>query len=237
MIQIDPFGLINLIPQSFKQKIRDELVDLVANQAKGIVSDEVSDWIKKLRSDAAFQKTFEAGLQQAVKRFIEEYQLEDEDLVAAIAADEEFFKNEDIQNALLTILKQPGAYLIDERESLIQSFDTVLPQRLNRQRVDRAVTYLLKCLAEELWHLPEFQPIYSLQFQRITVEATREQVDIQKAQLHALTSLNAGIREALLQLTDAIAEQKLLPAGDTPALLVPPPEPKVYHNLPQPDYG
>jgi LuxR family glucitol operon transcriptional activator len=41
----------------------------------------------------------------------------------------------------------------------------------------------------------------------------------------------------LLQLTDAIAERKLLPAGDAPALPGPPPKPKVYHNLPQPDYG
>jgi len=72
--------------------------------------------------------------------------------------------------------------------------------------------------------MPELQPIYSLQFQRVTAEATREQVVIQKAQLEALTGLNAGIREALLQLTDAIAEKKRLPAGKTLAL--PGPSPK-----------
>ncbi len=234
MLQLD---VLNLIPQSLKQKALDTLVDFVSGQAKKYASDELGRRIKKLRSDAAFNQAFEDGLKQASRRFIEDYEAEDEDLVAAIAADETFFENEDVQAALLSILKQPGAYLTDEQETLLQSFDTVLSQRKNRQRVDRAVTYLLKCLAEELWHMPELQPIYSLQFQRVTAEATREQVDIQKAQLQALTTMNVGLREALLQLTDAIAEQKLLPAGDTAALPVPPPEPKVYHNLPQPDYG
>lgn len=233
MFQLD---LLSLIPQSLKQTVRDVLVDFVADQAKKYASDELATKIKKLRSDAAFNKTFEEGLQQAAQRFVEEYKVEDEDLVVAIAGDKGFFKNEEIQQALLTVLKKPSAYLDDERDTLFQSFDTVLPQRLNRERVNRAVTYLLRCLAEELWHMPELQSVYSLQFQRVTAEATREQVAIQKAQLQALTGLNAGIREALLQLTDAIAEKKALPAGDQLALPAPP-KPKVYHNLPQPDYG
>lgn len=233
MFQLD---IMSLIPNSLKQTARDVLVDFVADQAKKYASDELATKIKKLRSDAAFNKTFDEGLQQAAQRFVEEYKVEDEDLVVAIAADKEFFENKEIQQALLAVLKKPSAYLDDERDTLFQSFDTVLPQRLNRERVNRAVTYLLRCLAEELWHMPELQPVYSLQFQRVTAEATREQVAIQKAQLQALTGLNAGIREALLQLTDAIAEKKALPAGDQLALPAPP-KPKVYHNLPQPDYG
>ncbi|MFQ5613981.1 MAG: hypothetical protein ACE5H9_17810, partial [Anaerolineae bacterium] len=234
MLQIDIF---DLIPQSLKRQALDTLVDFVSDQAKKVAGDEIAAKVKNLRSDATFNQAFEAGLQRAVQRFIQEYETEDEDLVAAIAADEDFFKNEEVQAALLAILKKPGAYLVDERETVLQSFATVLPQRKNRERVDRAVTYLLKCLAEELWHLPELQPIYSLQFQRMTAEATRQQVDLQKAQLQALTGLNTGIREALLQLTDAIAERKLLPSGEAASLSAPPAEPKVYHNLPQPDYG
>lgn len=236
MFQIDPLGFINLIPQSLKQKARDTLVDFVAEQARKYAGEELATRLKKLRSDAAFNKTFEEALQRAARRFFDEYRLENEDLVAAIAADDGFFRDEKIQQALLAILKRPGAYLVEEQETLQQSFDSVLPQRINRERVDRAVIYLLKCLAEELWHLPELQPIYSLQFQRITAESTREQVAIQKAQLQALTGLNAGLREALLQLTDAIVEKKTLPAGDILALPAPS-RPKVYHNLPQPDYG
>ena len=231
------FDLTSLIPQALKQKAMDAMVDFVAEQARKFASDEIAVKIKKLRSDAAFRQTFEEGLQQATRRFVQEYEIEDEDLTAAMAAAPTFFENQEVQTALLALLKRPGAALNDERETLYHSFDSILPERKNRERVNRAVIYLLKCLAEELWHLPEFQPIYSLQFQRLTAEATREQVNVQKAQLQALTNLNAGIREALLQLTDAMAEQKLLPAGKAAALLTSPARPKVCHNLPQPDYG
>ena len=85
----------------------------------------------------------------------------------------------------MAILKKPGLYLVEEREQVAQSFAGVLPERKNRERVDRAVTYLLKCLAEELWHLPELQPIYSLQFQRMTAEATRQAAEEISMQLLA----------------------------------------------------
>jgi tetratricopeptide (TPR) repeat protein len=231
------FDILGLIPQSLKRQALDTLVDFVSEQARKYASEEVAAKIKKLRSDAAFNQAFEEGLRRAVIRFVQEYEIQDEDLVAAIAADEDFFNNEEIRAALLTILKKPGVYLAGERERLAEPFDSVLPGRKNRERVDRAVIYLLKCLAEEVWHLPELQPIYSLQFQRMTAAATRQQVELQKAQLQALSSLNAGVREALLQLTDAIAERKLLPPGGAPALPASPSKPKVYRNLPQPDYG
>lgn len=222
--------LIELIPQNLKQQALDALVDVVSEQAESFGGDKLAGKIKKLRSDTAFRDAFEAGLSRALKRFIEEYQLEDEDLVAAIAGEPGFFQNEEVQMALITVLKQPGAYLDEEREAIVQSFATVMPDRINRERVDRTITYLLKCLAQELWHLPELLPIYSLQFQRITAEAAREQVDIQKAQLQALTSLNVGVRDALLQLTDAIVEQKLLDSGETQDGF------SALHNLPQPDF-
>ena len=226
--------LLQLVPDNLRQQALDALVDVLSGQAQKFAGDEVAGKIKKLRSDAAFQHAFEQGMARALRRFVEAYQEIDEDLVAAVAQDKGFFHNKEVQAALLAVLKRPGAYLDEEREVIDHSFTTVLPGRINRERVDKAVVYLLKCLAEELWHLPQLAPVYSLQFQRITAESAREQVAIQKAQLQALASLGAGVREALLQLTGAIAEQKLLPAGDGPAL---PPSPKVYHNLPQPDYG
>lgn len=228
------FDILNLIPDSLQQQILDTLVDFVSGQAKKLLGDQVFNQIKKLRSDAAFAQAFQESLHRAVERFAREYEQEDEDLVAAIVADDSFFQNEQVQKALLTIIKKPGVYLAGERETVLQSFETVLPGRKNRQRVDRAVTFFLKCLAEELWALPELQGVYSLQFARMTAEATRQQVELQKAQLQAAAGLSADIREALLQLTDAVAQQKLLPGPETPALPAPP---SVYHNLPQPDYG
>jgi hypothetical protein len=116
MFQIDPLGLIGLIPQSIKQQARDALVDFVTDQAKKYASDEIAAKLKKLRSDAAFNQAFEEGLQRAAQRFIAEYELQDEDLVAAIAVDKGFFENEEVQSALIAILKKPGASLAEERE-------------------------------------------------------------------------------------------------------------------------
>ncbi len=217
---------MGLLPQSLKQQAIDISVSFVSDQAKKLVSEEVSNRIKKLRSDAAFQTAFEAGLRRAVNRFGEEYATEDEDLTVALLADKTLFQNEQVQRALLAILKQPGVYLADERETLAQTFDSVLPQRRNRERVNRAVMFFLKCLAEEVWNLPELRPAYELQFQRMTAEAVREQVNLQKAQLQ----VSADLREALLQLTETMAERKLLPTGEETGFLV-------RHNLPQPDYA
>lgn len=226
-------NISSLIPNRLRDQAIDALADFLAEQAKKYASDELAAKISGLRSDAAFIKEFEAGLDRAAKRFVDEYEVLDEDLVAAIAANEDFFKNEEVQKALLTILKRPGTYLTSEREAVIKSFATVLPSRKNRERVDRAVAYLLRCLAEELWHLPELQPIYSLQIQRITAESAREQLAMQKTQLQVLTNLDAGIRETLLQLTSAIAEKKLLTASGTPDSTSIQPK----HNLPRPSHG
>jgi len=230
MIQIDIFSLI---PNDLKKQVRDSLVDFISDQAKKYLNDEVSNKVKKLRSDAAFGAQFEECLQNAAQRFVDEYELEDEDLVAAIAQDKGFFLNKEIQAALLHIMRRPGVFLVDENETLAQSFESVLPERRNRQRVDRAIHYLLKCLAREAWHLPELQPIYSLQFQRITAESAHQQVELQKAQLSALTEMNAGVKEALLQLTTAMEKRLLTSSAGDSAL----PRSRPYHNLPRPDYS
>lgn len=224
-------NIVDLIPTSIKQKAIDATVDFLANIGKGHVKDEITRKIKKLRSDGAFREAFEQGLQRAADRFIKDYAYEDEDLVEAIIENRTFFECEEIQNALLMVLQRPGAYLDDQHEIIVQSFNAVLPTRRNRQRVDRAVSFLLKCVAEEVWMLPELRPIYELQFQRTATEALLEQVAIQKAQLTTNVSVSTDIREALLQLTDAIIEQKALPSANATNVPDLP-----FHNLPQADY-
>jgi hypothetical protein len=230
LIQIDPTAWI---PSHFKKQIVDNIVTFVSNQAKKLLGDEVSRSLKQLRSDAAFQKAVDQGVQKATERFVREYRLEDEDLVEAITRAPDFWQAESVRSALLQIIRHPGVYLAEEKTTLARSFAEVLRQRVNRQRVDRAVAFYLCCVAEALWSLEPFRPIYTLQFQRMTAEALRQQVELQKVQLQAQANLSADVRQALLQLGAAIVERKLLPSGDALAL----PAPKVYHNLPHPDYG
>lgn len=229
------FDISTFIPDSLKTQIYDGLVDTVADVAHKVAGENTAGQLQKLRSSAAFQQAFEAGLARAVERFMAEYELEDEDLVAAITQNQDVFKHQAVQEALLTILKKPGRYLVEERETIghAWAFPMVLSTRKNRERVDRAITYLLKCLAEEMWHLPELQGVYTLQFQRLTAEATREQVDLQKTQIQLLAGLDTGLRDALSRLTEAIAQQRLNPAEKAPALAL---LPRRYHNLPHPDY-
>ncbi len=231
MIEIN---ILDIIPQELRKQTQDALVDFVSEQAKKFVSDGVADKLKQLRTDGAFRKQFDKGLDKALKRFAEEYYEEDEDLVEVIVREKDLFKNLEVKQALMTMLKSPGSYLADEGEVVTQTFDSVLPGRKKRERVKNAMMYLLRCLVEELWHLPELQPVYSLQFQKITAEAMKQQVELQKAQIKALVDVNEGVRQALLQLTDAIGEKKLLSSGNDGQDRF---SPAVFHNLPNPEYG
>lgn len=223
----------DLIPKELRQQAQDALVDFVSEQAKKYIDERTAEKIKKLRTDGAFRRKFEQGLERALKRFVDEYYEQDEDLVEAIVEDTSLFEKPDVKQALMTMLKKPGSYLVEEGETVAHSFESVLPRRRNRERVNKAMVYLMRCLVEELWHLPELQPVYSLQFQKLTAEATKHQVEIQKAQLQALTTMNDGVRQALMQLTDAIGQQKLLPEPGQDIE----PDQQIFHNLPNPEYG
>lgn len=215
--------ILNFIPPSLQQQILTTLVDFISDQAKKLMGDQIAEEVKKLRTDAAFRKSFLSGLDSAVSRFAEEYRAKDEDLVDLIMADNGFFKNEQVKSALLTLLKKPSAHLSKERGTLVGSFATVLPQRKNRERVNRAIDFLLECLTEELWQLPELQPVYSLVLQKATRDAAVQHLEVGKAQLETLVRLDADIRELLLRPMESVTYLRS--------------NAKARHNLPQPEYG
>lgn len=224
IVQIDPLGWI---PEETKERVLDSVVEFVARQAEKALGDKAGRSIRKLKSDAVFQAGFAQGIRRATERFIREYTPQDEDLVAAIIASPDFWQAQSVRQALLALVGRPGSPPDPEQwQSLAQHFDDVLPQRVNRERVDRAVALFLRCLAEEVWHLPEIRPIYELQVQRITAERAG-------AMVQELQALRGEIREVLLALVQAQSNQQQLAAPAVPALLDPP---RVYHNLPQPDY-
>jgi tetratricopeptide (TPR) repeat protein len=231
MFNLNP---LDLVPEDLKERLQDTLVDYVSNVARKLVGADAANKIKLLRSDGAFLARFNTALKKAIHRFEKEYIQHDEDLVVALISVPDVLHNDKVQHALLEMVKRPDLYLIEERERTWHSFSSILPSRINRERVDKAVNYLLKCLAEELWLLPELQPVYSLQFQRTTAEVLRQQLEIQKAQFYEMHELNAGIREAFVQLTNSIVEHRLIPTfQEKPVQNLP----SIYQNLPQPDYS
>ena len=232
----DPTSLIiPFIPARVKEMLADSLVELLAGSAERLGGDQIAGKIRKLSSRRDLLQSIDRALAAGMRRFIEEYTTQDEDLVSAIQGDELFLQSEIIQDALVKLVSRPGAWLREERETVAYHFDTVLPQRVNRERVDKAINCFLRCIAEELWSLPGAQEIraaYSIQFQELTAEAQREQVALARQQLQATTQMSADLRQALLQLI-ALVEQKVLDAPAPVAMLA---SPRPYHNLPHPTY-
>ena len=226
-MSIIKLDVLSWVPEEARTQILDAVVEFVSRQAEKVLGEQVSEVISKLKSDSGFKDAFNEGLKQSTERFIQEYIKEDEDLVTAIAGNREFWQAKSVRQALLGMIQRPGHSLDKDRETLVRHFDDVLPKRLNRERVDRAVTFFLRCLAEEVWHLPQLHPIYELQLQRITAERATEMV-------RELQKMRADVREALLALVQGMAEQQKVQDTTTPGKL--PKPPNVYHNLPWPNY-
>ncbi len=224
LIQIDPFSWI---PTTARRQILDNVLDFLGKLADKTVSDEFGKKIKQLKSDGDFQRAIDAGLARAAKRFVEEYTSQDEDLVAAISADGNFWQAKSVRQALVTILQRPGRYEAKDWETVAQKFDDVFPERRNRERVDKAVSFFLRCLAEEVWHLPELRPIYELQMQRISIEKA-------DAMLHEVQGMRTDLQQTMLALAHGMAQQYQLQGAQSPLALQSPP--LVFHNLPHPDY-
>ncbi len=227
--------ILNL-PDDLKQRLRDGVVNSVACLAENVKGgDKIAKIIRQLSSQAAFYNAFDQAMQRGVKRFATEYVIQDEDLVEAIISDGTFWQSHYVRQALMTMLHQPGSWNVQEREIIVQHFADVLPKRVNRERVDKAVTFLLGGVLEELWTLPgvrEIREIYSLQFQKIGIDVAQRQVALLEAQLEATTQLNTEVRHALLQLA-TLLEQRLLAAPQLQPIL---PSARPYHNLFQPEY-
>ncbi len=227
--------LLSAIPDPIKQQIADTMIDFLAKQADKFASEKIGNSLRRLSSNGDFQREIDKALHKGAERFAAEYTQQDEDLAEVIRTLPDFWKAKSVQRELVALIKQPGAWLVEEREKVVAHFEEVLPQRLNRERVDRAVSYFLRCVVEELWTMPgakEIRDVYIMQFQKITAQAVREQASLARQQLQATTQLSADLRDALSQITISL-EKNLLAAPAVTAL----PAPRPYHNLPHPDYS
>lgn len=227
--------LLSSIPDPIKRQIANTMIDFLAKQADKFASEKIGNSLRQLSSNGDFQREIDKALRKGAERFAMEYTHQDEDLAEVIRTLPDFWKAKSVQRELVALIKQPGAWLVEEREKVVAHFEEVLPQRLNRERVDRAVSYFLRCVVEELWTMPgakEIRDVYIMQFQKITAQAVREQATLARQQLRATTQLSTNLREVLSQLTTSL-EKKLLAAPVVTSL----PALRPYHNLPRPDYS
>jgi tetratricopeptide (TPR) repeat protein len=226
---------LSWIPDPLKQQIVDHVIDFITRQAEGLIGQEMSGRIRGLTAKGAFRKALSDAFQRGVERFEREYGDQDEDLTAAILNAPDFWQNPTVQQSILTLVTNPGLPRPDAQAAVIAQFETVLSGRRNRDRVDRAVSYLLRTVAEEIWAVPgadNIRQLYLLQMQRLNTEALQEQIALLRANVQQTQQLGEGMRQALLQLT-AAAEQKLLAAPPSQILSQ---RSRPYHNLPHRSY-
>lgn len=225
LIQID---ILDWIPETVRQQILDGCVDFLATRLHNVKEGKLSQTITQFRSDHTLQTAINDGLKQATDRFIREYMSTDEDLVHAIARDPDFWQSTSVRQALLTLVENPTLYLEGQKTQVARGFVDVLRQRINRERVDQAVTFYLRCVAESLWHLEPFRPVYQMYLHRISAEQAT-------AMVQELRGLRAELRETLL-LAVRTAETPIPQLASAEKLALPPPV-LIHHNLPQRDYG
>jgi tetratricopeptide (TPR) repeat protein len=223
------------IPDALKQQIIDAVVNFIGKQAEDLVGAQLGDKVRGLSSQGTLRKALSGAIERGIARFQREYIEIDEDLTEAILATPAFWSDREVQQAILTLVSNPVAPDTQLREKVVEHFELILPQRRNRDRVDRAVTRLLGTIAEEIWAAPgadQVRQLYELQLQRLGAEALQQQVALLRANFQATAQLGNDFRQALQQLLSA-TEQRLLAAP----VSVTAKRRRPFHNLPQRNYN
>lgn len=220
---IDPLGFVT---EDLKQQLTDGILGRLAKWTERVP--KAKQAFLSLRSDREIQSAIDQGIVRATKRFVDEYTAIDEDLVSAMQKDQAFWESPTVRTALLEIVQNPVGYIEEEQAIIAQSFSDILPERINRERVDKAVSHYLRCVAEALWHLEPFRPIYELQMQRLNAETASTMVQ-------GMLGMQSDFRQAVLALIDTVGQQQrqLADSATTNSTT----KPLVLHNLPQRNYG
>jgi hypothetical protein len=216
------------IPAEIKSRVYNAVVEALARFTERTPLDKQgADVIRNLSTDAEFRNEFETALSKAVQRFHEEYVPIDPDVVRAMEQNPIFWQEPAVLRALQSVIKRPGSLLRNNKEEVVKHFANVLPG-IEKDRVDRAVTFLLTCLADELWDLPVLRPVYQLVFARATVDKVSEMV-------FQLKNLREESKQSIAALVQSIAESRQLEAGTGPLMLTSA-STKVKHNVPRQSY-
>lgn len=200
----------------------DALVRFLTDTAKGVVKKDVEKLVGKLRDDAAFKDAIDGAIDAAWDDLRKKY--ENPELAQRLYDQRGAIDTKSVRDAVQVAISQPALLESKQFEVIARSFAEVLPTEADRTGVDAAVRFFLGRVAERVWHLPALQPIYEMQFQRLSAERAA-------AMVSELRGLRADLQQGMLALVQGLGEQQRL----LTAAALPPP-PRVFHNLPNPDY-
>src|SRR5215208_5421083 len=94
-------------------------------------------------------------------------------LVNALATHTHFADLPSVRAALRELLMHPFHDPTQPVARLQRSFGDVLPERVERARVDAAVSAFLTCLGQEVLYIPQLRDLYGLAFQKSAAESSR----------------------------------------------------------------
>lgn len=176
------------MPKSVRKKLAENLILHCEELGKRHLNDDAGIAIGKLRNDNNFLEKFNYAVDTAIKQFVDAHIYEEEDLILAILADKDFWSYRSIINALDTLLKRPKIFSAASQKSY--EFSDLLPKRLNRDKVNRIVTYFFQFLNQAIWSIDDLQPIIQLQ-SRFTEGRT------ENSDSHVLDTRSSPIRNNL----------------------------------------
>jgi len=79
--------------------------------------------------------------------------------------------------------------------TLQRSFSEVLPSRVDRARVDKAVNTFLHYLGEEVLYIPQLQDLYTLAFQKVSAESNRNIAANTAALVESIQNMRNDIKQ------------------------------------------
>ncbi|MEI6778366.1 MAG: tetratricopeptide repeat protein [Chloroflexales bacterium] len=213
----------------------DLFVGVLSNLLGEIVGDIFGETLKERSDRRTLQRAIEVAVIRAEQQFAQEYEPHDPELVQVLIHHTRFADLPSVRAALRDLLAQPFHDPQGSVAVLRRSFRDVLPERIDRTRVDAAMGAFLGALGREVLYIPQLRELYALSFQKISAESGRATAEHTEAAVRQMAALTDGFREIQASLRQiAAAPDSHLLAAPRPA---PPERPRPWHNLPQRSYA
>jgi LuxR family glucitol operon transcriptional activator len=202
------------------------LADLLVNALGQLVGEVTGESFEGLLDRRALERGLVAAIERAEQRFTREYRAFDAQLTDALAAQMRSTASPSVRAALRELLTHPFHDPSQPIARLQGSFSDVLPEQVERARVDKAVSAFLTYLGQEVLYIPQLRDLYSLAFQKSAADSSRTIASSASAMAQSIEALRSEIK----QLPEPPATLAL------PAPAQHPERQRPWHNLPQRSY-
>jgi LuxR family glucitol operon transcriptional activator len=202
------------------------LADLLVNALGQLIGEVTGQSVESLLERRALERGLAAAVGRAEQRFAHEYRAQDAELADALTAQTRFADLPSVRAALRELLTHPFHDPALSVARLQRTFGDVLPERVERTRVDAAVSAFLSCLGQEVLYIPQLRDLYGLAFQKSAAESSRTIASSAGAMAQSIEALRSEIQQ--------------LPAPQAMLALPAPAQhlerQRPWHNLPQRSY-